>query len=272
LSNFNVGPLTTAAAYDSLCGVGIRLQSDLPIPGTPAAYVAKLKERLRSLGGASIPGASTWTVSARYGAVENGVADGVDADHNLSFTTSDDVTNILRKNASLRSDTDAVGVTLRNFTATADSGDWAVAGLVISASSTPALAPSDPTYSFLVSQNGNNIRYMLSGADGFTTETTEWLSTVPRDFRLDIVRSGDNYIFAVNGEEIFRDGKYASASMPYFFVEWGSGGGGRMAMNADHFGIAPEPPMCSLATTALVAVSAAVWLRKRKSMTRRHVA
>lgn len=246
LADFDVGTLKTAVdAYDELNGVGVCLKSRFPLPDTPIAYLAKVKERLRALGGDSIPGALSWTVSARHGAVEDGTVDGVDADHNLSFTASGDVTNLLRKNDSLRCDLDSVGVTIRNFVATTDRGNWAVAGLVISASSAPSLVPSEPTYSFVVSRNGNSLCYTLSGADGFTTETSQRLSTAPTDFRLDIVRSGNNYVFQVNGEEIFRDSTYGSVSMPHFFVEWGSGSGGVMAMNADHFGIVPERPTWS---------------------------
>ena len=56
--NFDVGPLDSPAkAYDQLNRVALREKCGLPeLPGSPAAYVQKMKQRFRVLGGDTIPG------------------------------------------------------------------------------------------------------------------------------------------------------------------------------------------------------------------------
>lgn len=179
-------------------------------------------------------------------------------------STEDELAVMLSKNGTTRSDTDSVMLTLKDYNQSSNTG-WVGAELALSAVQSPGIFDDNAIYRFVVYTGDATPQYVLKGANNLVLDVLN-VASFPSTIKLDIVRDGADYVFKINGDEIFRDATYASTSLPYYFIGWGASGPGAantLTVRADDFGAVPEPGTLTFLASGLIGLLAYVWRKRR---------
>ena len=201
------------------------------------------------------PNLSTdWAVKAYYDyhgdGCPNTTATWNETNQNLDLaSTGEEGLNLLYKKNTIRDGSEGVTATFSNVNVTStESNTWAVAGLLLSSYQSLGLFDAVPAYGFLleadVAADGETYSYYYKINSAANNQLFRYdIDAIPETIKFDILQDDSEYVFLVNGEEIFRDATYISESLPYFSMFWGGGGTCEMTLQADDFGTitATEP-------------------------------
>ena len=198
--------------------------------------------------------ATEWTSSIYYDSDGDGcpliTAAWNDVNQNLDLVSArESGVRQLFRNGTTRPDTDGATVTFSNLDYLATSSSWNSIGLLLSSQQTLDLFDDVPVYSLIfqvdVAADGVTPTYFykVNGSANQQLYRRD-IATLPSTMKLDIRRDNSEYVFLVNDEEIFHDTTYASTSLPYYSMFWGSGPESTLTVQADDFGIVdPLPPV-----------------------------
>ena len=143
-------------------------------------------------------------------------------------STGENGVKLLYKKNTIRNDSEGVTTTFSNVDITPVGGNvWGVAGVLLSSQQTLDLFDAVPAYAFClqgdIGADGEASYYYKVNSAANQQLYRYDIDTLPETIKLDIVQDDSEYVFLVNGEEIFRDTTYASESMSYFSTYWGGG-------------------------------------------------
>jgi len=209
-----------------------------------------------------------WTLASFYDGGVSGDSTTVtwnSSNQDLDLASSyDEKAVILFKNGTTRTDTDTVTLTVKDYSQGGSSPSWTGTGLMISAVQSPGIWDTSACYRFEVYANGGSPEYTLKTASN-TLIGTHSLESFPSTIKLDIVRDGSEYVFKANDQEIFRDSTYASDSLSYYSIGWGSSGSDTLTARVDNFGTipVPEPNTLVLLLIGLLGLLAYAWRKRR---------
>ncbi len=258
---------TTKAALSTF-GVLAGLQIEGSFPGAPPVILYD--------DFSEDPKISTEWTRYSYRGTENATVTWNSTEQDLSLVkgTGDWITGLYRTGAS-RSGTDPNPVTMTVTDLGRSTGTWGFLGLMITAvPQQNYITDAGDSYTLaMVPMSATTFRYEVrrtyaDGASNFQLYTGPVLMFADSDpYQLDIVRSGDNYLFLANGSLLYTSGvasgdfydTAAKDSMVYYQIVFG--GDGAMTATVDNFGVVPEP---SAALLLLSALACGLLVRRRR--------